>query len=1292
MQNAPIVSINLKEASPMRVWLSGTLIALCLCVALFCRPAAAQSGQIFVGHISDPSGASIAGATVTIHNENTGEDVVTKTTGAGDYTAPYLKPGLYTITAVQSGFKTVSKTHITLSVDQNSKIDLSLPLGDVTESVTVSGSSAQVELSKADRGEIIGNERVEEMPSDGRNYMVLFGLSPGAHNFSNPIYPRQQDNVSGNLFISGVPQATVQQNLDGGTNDAGTNGWSASNVPMDTVAEFKVVLNPYDASYGRSGGGAVDVALKSGTNKIHGSLYEFARRPWLDAQAWQYDYQKSQGSTAVLPTQHKRDQFGLEADGPVVIPHIYNGRDKTFFTLQWEQAYENLPNTGGNYLSIPDANWLQGNFGSTSTEPLGIQYYDTVTKSLLPLGIYDPLQPLSPQAADPVDNVQKYARQQFGMNNCGGPAGSYKAPAANPPGTTVVCQIPINRMDPVGKAIAQYYTNLTPNNNPGPGYAPFSRNYYFLPIEYDTSRNGLFKLDHNFGSRDRGSLRWTGFERFALQSPNGVPTTDPTNNELDQVQPKEQQYAIEEIHTFSPNLLLDNKLTGGTQEQGIKFGFAPFDPSTLGFSSNFLTNTIIQDRFPNISVSGVEASSGTDYLNAAPGTRGHSATHNLGYQPSVTFIHGRHSFRAGFDMSLYQYSNFDNFQNNAFAFTQNFTNHYANGSDAPGMQSGSGFAGLLLGYANSGSLKLQTSPFYSQHYYAIWAQDDWKVTPKLTLNFGIRYDLQEARTERHNQLNYGFNTTDVNPLDGQLTTRVNLNGPLMGGTEFAGVNGAPRGAYATNLLNIQPRFGAAYAFSSRTSLRAGFGEMFIQDAATDHSNGFSAVTNFNNSLDNGVTPSLNNPCVPGMTGCGLAATGHTLGDPYATYVPISGSSLGQATTPGSSINFTNPKFQVPSIWQYSVSLEQQLTSRDVIDISYSGLKGYNLEGSDNINHPSAAAYARCDIEQGGARLNCDGNGSSGVGTTAVTTNPFQNVAGFAGSGGYYTNPTLPIYTFSRPYQAFTDVSEDHLPQIHSWYNSLQVTAAHNVSKDLSFHLAYTWSKSMSAGNIVDTINRVYGRSIDSKDTPNVVTISSVYYLPFGRGKTFLGHTNRLVDAAVGGWEVSPLYIYTQWYPWSPGSNWEILSPIAIQRRELPVDGTHSYKRLQAVTPCVAYKNTDTGVITDGPSYTENNCTAPALIRTPNGYAVQHNVNYTGVRLPGNHQFDVSLSKRFAWNERANLQLRLDAFNVLNHPNWTYNSSYSNDPTSDNFGTIQKGPSAPNGSAPRDLQISGKITF
>jgi len=206
----------------------------------------------------------------------------------------------------------------------------------------------------------------------------------------------------------------------------------------------------------------------------------------------------------------------------------------------------------------------------------------------------------------------------------------------------------------------------------------------------------------------------------------------------------------------------------------------------------------------------------------------------------------------------------------------------------------------------------------------------------------------------------------------------------------------------------------------------------------------------------------------------------------------------------------------------------------------------------------------------------------------------------------------------------------------------------------------------------------------------VFTFSTVFYLPVGRGKAFLGTSNRLVDAVIGGWEISPLYVYTSGKPWSPGNNWETTSSnIGIKAHDLPADGTHSYKRLQGVTPCVAYKDTDTGQAIPGPAYIAAGCTSAALVRTPNAYAVNRNTVFWGVRVGAVHQFDASLSKRFAWNDKLTLQTRLDAFNLLNHPNW--NNSFNNDPTSIDWGTVSKGPSGP-GTPVRDLQISGKLIW
>jgi hypothetical protein len=1234
------------------VWLLSVTSLVLLGLYVSVQPAGAQSGQQFVGHIEDSSHAVIPEATVTIHNEETGEDVVVKTTAAGDYTVPYLKTGLYTITARMAGFKEVSRTHITLSTDQSSKIDFILPVGAVSETVTVSSAGdSQVELFKADRGEIIDAERVQELPTDGRNVLELFELSPGTINNHNPQFTRPQDNVAGDLYANGgaVLSAPVQENLDGASNDNAA-GFLGYPPPPDSVAEFKVVLNPYDASYGRAGGGAIDISLKSGSNRIHGDMYDYIRRPFMDAQSYQYDYNVSQGSTTQIPSRHSRDQFGLEADGPVVIPHIYNGKDKTFFLIQWEQAYENLPSTSATISSIPDPKWLTGDFSTAQfmyTVPSNAKVNVCgagVTRCLQPLTIYDPNSPVT-TVVDPLDGKTKRAHSAFANN-----------------------MIPQGRLDSTGAAIAQFYGQLKPNNNPGAGYAPFQNNYYNLPLENDIARNGLIKISHNFGPQDRGTIRWDGFERFDTNPNNGIPASNRANQIMYQVQPKSNNFAIEEIHTFSPKLLLDNKLTLLSEIQGTYYGSRDTKVlSALEMSQHYIDNAAFTDIFPTISTSNPFGLIG---MGGTPGT--YSIAHNLAYQPSITWVGSRHTVRFGYDMRLMQLANPGNsVGNQSLTFTNTFTQHFTPASgDSSGFTSGSGLAAMLLGDPSGAYIKYSISPFYSQHYFAFWTQDDWKVTPKLTLNFGVRWDILTARTERHDKLNYAFDFTTPSPI--QVPGMA-----LTGGIRFAGVNGAPRGAYATNLDNIQPRFGVAYAFNDRTSLRVGFGEMFVNDEGNDSSNGFSSSAT-------GYTSTVLDPTTDNTT-----PYGH-LSDPFPQYVRPTGTSLGLATTPGSSVNFKNPQYRTPSVWEYSVSVQRLISSRDVLEVSYSGTKAYNLNDSLDFNHVSAAWTARCDVERtgvAGSRQNCD---ASTIGPAQVA-NPFKGIAAFSGTS-YYTSSTLSTGALTRPYPQFTSITQDNSNRVHSWYNSLQVTASHRVAKSLTLHAAYTWSKTMKEGQVIDITNGVYGRSLSTNDTPQVLTFSGSVYLPLGRGRAILGSTNRLVDSIVGGWQLSPLYVYTSGKPWSPGNNWEWTSTttkIGVSSYDLPADSTHAYKRLRGITPCVAYKDTDTGAIINGPAYVAAGCTAPVLVRTPNSYAIQHSTVSWGARLSAVHEFDASMSKKFSLNDKIALQTRLDAFNVLNHPNWT--NGFNSDPTSLDWGTISKGPSGP-GTPARDLQISGKLIW
>jgi hypothetical protein len=498
----PLTRAGLSKVILVLFFVFGTLIG---------ETAAAQGTQQFMGHVADSSGAVIPGATVTIHNEATGIDVVVKATSVGDYTAPYLKPGTYTITAKMGGFKGVSKTHINLDIDQTSRIDFALPVGEVTETVTVLSDAQQIELAKGDRGEILDGVRVSELPLDGRNPFMLFGLSPGTHNFEAAQYPRPFDLVTHDLYANGSPQV-AELNIDGVTNEAGGTAGAAGYVPsVDVLGEYKVVLNPYDASYSHGGGNSIDMSLKPGANAFHGTAGYFYRRSWLDAVPWSNKYTASLNGTKPLKPAHKRDQFSAEGSGPVIIPHLYNGRDKLFYVVAYEEMKELLPSTTITE-SIPNPTWASGDFSTqqffyqvstsnTGVNPCGVG----VTQCLQPLLIYDPRTPLQ-SYVDPIDLKTKMAHSQF-------------------PGNI----IPMNRIDPVGQAMLSTYKYVTPNNNPGAGFAPYQNNYVFTPVEDDTWRNALIKIDWKVRERDQLSFRWGAQGRWNNPGfgSTGLPLTDP---------------------------------------------------------------------------------------------------------------------------------------------------------------------------------------------------------------------------------------------------------------------------------------------------------------------------------------------------------------------------------------------------------------------------------------------------------------------------------------------------------------------------------------------------------------------------------------------------------------------------------------------------------------------------------------------------------------------------------------------------------------------------------------------
>jgi len=1174
----------------LRGWALFLLLGLCPMLVL---------GQEFTGRVTDSTGAAVTNADITVRNLLTNDQISTSSTTTGDYTVPYLKPGKYSVTATAQGFSRETQTDITLEVGKTAVINFVLRVGNVAESVVVEGD-ASLDLGKADRGEVVENTRVTELPLNGRDPEMLTILNAGVTWSGSLQWQRPFDSTQTNTSINGGGNGNNELLLDGVSNDAGNGNSVVGYVPpVDAVQEFKIITNPYDAQYGRAQGGVEDVTLKSGTNQLHGDVYEFARRSWLDADTWQNDWLNAQQPHSAQKGQHKLDQYGAELDGPVVLPRIYNGRDKSFFLLQYENWDEKVPNTL--VTSVPDPGWLTGDFSN-------LTWWDG--KEYAPMTIYDP-------ATLHDDGKGNLVRDPFPGN-----------------------KIPADRINAVAQKLLSYYPK--PNLTPAQGTNPFANNYAVPNPTTDTYRNVLAKWDENLSDRDRFSIRYGYWERWEVRSDNGMPGEAKSGAE-----PFGQHghtFTSDWVHTFTPTLLFDLRASVAARYNGWHNGPSG-SPASLGWSGQGLGN-----HLPRLSVS--------EFAPLFNGGANIDVENMAALLPSVTWIKGNHTVHAGIDGRDLQ---------KAIKSVQGGTGFYVDRqwtqSNYIGwlwtQDSGSSIASMLLGNMDNGGNSINATAYWTQYYYAPFVQDDWKITRKLTLNLGLRYDWNGPQSERHNRVDYAFNTTMVNPVDSQINHSLIPGGAqIKGGMTFAGVNGNPSTYYAPVKLNFQPRVGFAYAAEPKLVIRGGIGKMYRNPIPGGNQYGWSSYTPFDSSEDGGKTAK------------------DTLTNPFPVVVQPSGSSLGALTGLGQGPWFINPKYKTPGIWQYSLGFQQQFLQSDTFEISYVGSYATHQDSSDNINHWDPAYVATCNIEMGGSHHVCDDANPGYV------TNPFQNVAPFQGSS-YYTASTIQYGNLTRPFPAFGDVVEYQLNDGKTHYNSLQVTGVHRARNGLTLHGTWTWSKMIDSGGYADRTYRIKARWIDGNDMTHRVTLSGVYNLPVGRGRYFLGSTNRLVDTFIGGWEIGSMYIYQTGTPWGMPGNLEYRHNAYVPRS---TDKGTGY--IRGVAGCVDSTDGDTGAHSPYATNYTGTCTQADFVVRP-AYAAVQNVTYSGIRIPSDHQFDTNLSKDFSLAERLKMQLRLEAFNVLNHPLWQegYNST-GNDP---NFGTIERGPWGQS-NLPRQVQVAVKMMW
>ncbi len=774
---------------------------LALRFILFLAPAlllAQEFRATLTGRVVDPADEPIVNVKIRVTNAGTNEAYNTVTDSQGNYSVPLLRPGTYSVFAEVPGFKTVLKEGLVLSVNQTATLNIKVELGAITQQLTVTAEAPLLEDTSGDMGGLVDQESVKEYPLNSRNPFMLAMLVAGVNFNGEMTYQRPFDNGAIAEWSINGSNRKNEFLLDGAPNNAQAGGNNIAFVPpVDSVLEFKIQTNAYDAQYGRTGGGIINVALKSGSNRIHGALYEFARRSGWDANSFQNNSRcvrvDERGRCHGAPKEgHWLDQYGVQLDGPVYLPGLYNGRNQTFFLFNYEGYREGTPQPL--IRNTPEPEMRDGDF-SKLVDARGrlITIYDPVSESL---------------------QGTRYVRTPF-------------------PGNI----IPRDRINPTARKVVDYFA-MPNTRTPGVDY---STSNLFISggdaTARDTFYNIVAKVDQNIGDRHHIFVRYGTNDRTEMRTSNGLFKSPGADGQLPL---KRTNYAgvFDWTATVSPTVVLDVRASMARFiESSTGEGNRGFDLTSIGFSKSLIDQLPYGRWFGRYSIQPYQPLGRFFSRNN---------TNTFTFFPSVTRVRGSRTIKAGMDLRWIQYSTQNSGDILTFTANDGFTRADYQRSDGV---SGNGLATWLLGTPTSGAVNINMFPIYLYRYFAPWAQHDWKATRRLTLNFGFRWDLNQPPNERHNRLNRSFDASAISPVDAMIDRERFPDVPtIKGGLLFAGVDEVPRSAADLYLKTLQPRIGFAYALNRKTVVRGGWGRYYVNP-----NNDYLQNTGFNARTDMVVT-------------------------------------------------------------------------------------------------------------------------------------------------------------------------------------------------------------------------------------------------------------------------------------------------------------------------------------------------------------------------------------------------------------------------------------------------------
>ena len=1130
------------------------------------------------GEVTDATGAVVPNAEVTAEETTTHFKTVSKTNTSGVYTFGSLNPGTYNITTSSAGFRSETRLNVILTAGNLAQVDFQLVPGTSTQTVNVIASeNVLLDSGSANIATTLSTKEVTDLPNLGRNPYVMATLAAGVLNTGSGGYFQGKSSQFTNPFSGVAVQITTDGNaghnrltLDGIPNDPAERFSGASYtgfVPSpEAVEEVKVQTSIFDAQVGHGNGTVTNTVVRTGTNKLHGAAYYVFQNTYLNANTYERVPTQNAATNPTHRANNQVAQTGFVLNGPVYIPKLYDGRNKTYFMAAYEfyQTHTAIPYSA----KVPTQAERGGDFSDLCTGG-----FNTSGQCLAGVQLYDPLSPV-----DASGN-----RTVFFPNN--------------------------NISSKINTVGANLITYLPLPNVPGTN-AQSSVNYISNQTSYrSTYPSFIARFDQAIGANNKLSVLFfrSGLtQAYPLQGfPKGIgPVTNGTGYGYT-VYRNNRGGSLDDVHMFSPSLVLDSRLGVIYHPFGLTYpGNVNYDLASLGIASNNLPYR----SFPGASLTDGNAyglNPGTlaqAYAGLSPGAGGQISANTVGSLAEIlTKLIGHHTLRIGFEGNLIRY-NVQNPQSGlvgssatqpGFAFDRRFTQknsvNATVGSDAV---SGNPMASMMLGYFSTAYYSINIAYALQQIYMAPFIQDDWRVSKKLTLNLGARWDYESPFTERYNRMVSTFCTTCTNPLQSQVPSLT-----LNGGLQY--VSASNRFPYSRDLNNFQPRIGAAYAATPTTFVRAGFGIIYFNTLETPIATGYSATTSYNNYTSSAPLNSLSNPYPAGVT------------------LPT-GSSLGLATQLGQSVTFIDPNHVQPKSAQYSASIQQQFSGNLALQIAYVGTRPTRLEVSHNINVLPQQYYNQ---------------GAAGV-TFLNATVPNPMAGKFSGTTGL-NNANIARNLLLLPYPQFGSVTEQYSSIGSAPYNAMQIQISKPMSSHFLLQANFTWQKTMLRNGFVNNFGQ-YPQLYSVQDS-NATIASNVFGIV---------QLPRLLESPawqrllLGGWQFNGVFRAQNGNLISAPGNIDIIGD--------PRQPNPTYARY--INTC--YEDVNGHLVTSTASAPACDALSPnPAYRQRLQYTTQSNSTMLNIRQRIHPLVDAALFKQFILREGTSFEIRGEFFNAFNTPNF-----------------------------------------